>query len=188
MPATASLLSKTDEFLMSAAKIWKTVKEVKEKAEPFSKANEAFEIANHAAAGELTAYDSNIEKVRVYVANQKDKLADLARKDENYWMDISGADVLKPLAMVKARANVDEWTKNFSNLRILNQQLLPMVQQAQAIFSNNAVSAVRSAMDESSLPVLDGIALSQVVGDMNNSLRSLDIILRCLKNCRLAMR
>jgi hypothetical protein len=188
MPETASLLSKTDEFLIGAAKIWKGMKEAKDASEPFSKAKDAFEIANRAATGDLSAYDPNIEKVRVYVSNQKDKLADLARKDENYWMDISGANVLNPLAMVKARTNVDEWTKNFSNLRILIQQLLPMVQQARAIFSNTAVSSVRSAIDESSLPPLDGIALGQVVGDMNNSLMSLDTILRCLRNCRLAMR
>lgn len=186
--AVTSLTSKLDEFLINAGKSWKLMKEVKEKVEPFSKANDAFEIANRAMSGELTAYSPGVEKVRVYVANQKDKLAELARQDENYWMERSGANVLDPVAMMKAKNAVDEWTKNFSQLKYVMQQFLPVVQSAQSLVSNTGVVAVHSALEESSLPALDGIALSQVIGDLNNSVRSIDLILQRLRNCRLAMR
>jgi len=135
-------------------------------------------------SGELSAYDSNIEKVRAYVANQKDKLAELARQDENYWMDRSGANVFDKMAMFKAKNNIDQWITNFSTLKTLIQQFLPAVRNAQLVLSNNAVVATRSAIEESSLPALDGIALSQVVGDLNNSVRSLDLIVQRLRTCR----
>jgi len=178
------LFTKFDEFLLAAGKSWKLIKEVKEKVEPMSKTSEAFELAEHASTGELSAYTGGIEKLRVYVAKQKDRLADLARNDENYWADRSGADALKPAAMLKARSAVDQWITNFTQLKILIQQVLPAVQSAQALLSNTKVVAARSALEESSLPALDGIALGQIVGDLNNSIRSLDLIIQRLRNCR----
>jgi hypothetical protein len=185
MPTPAGLLfSKSDEFLIGAAKAWKIIKETKEQIEPLSKAKEGLELAHRASQGELGAYSDGVEKIRVYVANQKDQLADLARKDEDYWMERSGANVLDRAAMADARTSVDEWVTNFSQLRTLIQQFLPAVQAARSVFNNPAVVAARSAFEESSLPALDGLALSQVVSDLNNSLRSLDVIIQRLQNCR----
>jgi hypothetical protein len=185
MPSGGAVLAgKADEFILAAARGWKLFKEVKEKAEPFSKLNDSLEMATRDMSGELSAYDSNIEKVRAYVANQKDKLAELARQDENYWMDRSGANVFDKMAMFKAKNNIDQWITNFSTLKTLIQQFLPAVRNAQLVLSNNAVVATRSAIEESSLPALDGIALSQVVGDLNNSVRSLDLIVQRLRTCR----
>ena len=74
-----------------------------------------------------------------------------------------------------------QWTKTFSDLRTLIQQFLPMIRTAQLAFNNRAVVAARSAIEESSLPALDGIALTQIVGDLNNSVMSLNSILQRLR-------
>jgi hypothetical protein len=183
----ASLLAKSDEFLLSAGKAWKLIKETKEKAEPFSKASDAFEMAGRASRGELGAYTEGVEKLRVFVANQNDKLTELAREDENYWMGRSEANVFDKTAMSKARIYLDQWYTSFSQLRMLIPQFLPAIQAAQSVFSSSAYVAARSALEESSLPALDGVALEQVVGNLNNSMRSLDLILKRLRNCRTAL-
>lgn len=188
MPTPATLAGKSDEFLRTAASIWKVIKDVKKLSEPFAKTNDALDLANRAMTGDLPAYSPGIEKIRVFVADQKDKLADLARKDENYWAERSGANAFDQAAMVHARSYVDRWTANFSQLRSVLLQFLPLVQNARTVIANPGVIGLRSALQESSLPGLDGIAMNQIVGDLNNSVRSLDIILQRLRNCRLGLR
>ena len=176
------------EFIIKASKLWKLFKSGKEKYEAFSNVNEDFDRARKAQAGELEAYTPAVEKVRVYIANQNDKLSELARKDEDYWMDISGMNIGDPIATSHARAAFDEWITKFNQIQAVVQGFLPIAQTARELFGNTAVSALRSGIDESSLPPLDGIALQQVVGNLNNSNLKLDIILRHLHSCRMALR
>jgi hypothetical protein len=176
------------DFIVKAARIWKLFKSGKEKYDTFSSIGDDFDRARKAAAGELEAYTPAVEKVRVYAANQSDKLSELARKDENYWIERSGANLFDPIATAHARTLLDEWIIDFNQVQTVIQGFLPMAQTARELFSNTAVSAVRSAIDESSLPPLDGIALQQVVGDLNSSNRNLDIILRRLHSGRMALR
>ena len=175
-------------FILKAAKVWKLLKSGKEKYETFSSIGEDFDRARKAAAGELEAYTPAVEKVCIYAANQNDKISELARKDENYWMERSGANLFDPIATAHARAAFDEWIADFNQVQTVIQGFLPMAQTARELFRNTAVSAIRSAIDESSLPPLDGIALQQVVGDLNSSNRNLDVILRRLHSCRMALR
>jgi hypothetical protein len=189
MPSAApAFAGKSDAFIVSAANAWKILKDVKEKLEPLFTARDSLELANRAAAGELSAYNAGIEKIRVYARNQKDALAELARQDENYWMERSGADLLKSTAMISARACTDQWITNFANLKTLIERFLPDIQTAQSLLSDTRVNALRSAINETSLTALDGIALSQVVGDLRNSAHSIEQILRRIRNCRVAMR
>jgi hypothetical protein len=47
MPTGASSLAGSDEFIMTAARIWKLIKEVKEKSEPLSQFKDSLELANN---------------------------------------------------------------------------------------------------------------------------------------------
>jgi hypothetical protein len=189
MPAlTASFVTKTDDFLLGAGKAWKLIKEIQDKVKPLTKASDSLDFASRAMSGTLPAYSTAVDKLQTYVGSQKDKLADLARKDENYWMERSGANIFDALAMSDARNCVDQWTDNFTQLKTLIRQFLPAFETAKKVLQNPGVVGVRSALEESSLPALDGIAMDQIIGDLNNSVVSLDKILPRLQNCRLALR
>lgn len=131
--SAASMTTGSDDFIRKASDAWKSIKGVKKISEPLSKIGGAFGLADQAMSGTLPAYNPDLEKVREFIAHQKDTLAELARRDENDWMD-------------------------------------------------------RSALAESSLPALDGIAMGPIVGDLNNSEWSLDLIVRRLRDCRSALR
>lgn len=203
--AAASFATKRYEFLLNAAQTWMSVRELKKRVRTLSEANDDFDFASCGMAGfgELSPYSSAVETVRVYVANQKDKLSDLARQDEDYWMNCSGANVLDPASMMKAKIAVCSWSENFSQLKYLIQQFLPAVQAAQSLVGKTEcdsaitlhrarigeiVVARRSYFDDSSLPLLDKFALNQVIEDLNISVRSIDVVLQRLRNCWLAMR
>lgn len=169
MPPTtspaASLMSKSDEFIRNASGIWQAIKALKKATEPLSKVNDSLELANRAMSGDLPAYNAGLDKVRVFIANQKDALADLARKDENYWVDRSGVNSFDRISVFRAKSFIDELTTNFSQLRTLIQQIQPASEATRAVLSNPGTVGIRSALNESSLPALDGIAMGQIVGD-----------------------
>jgi hypothetical protein len=189
---TKDLTQKADEFLTAAGRTWKAIKDARKAVEPLTKGldriGDAFDLADKAASGQLPAYTGAIENLRVYVSSLRDRLADFAWNTENDWALRSGANVFNPEAMVKARVCLDQWIQNFAQLKILIQDLLPAVQSGQKLLSNSAVVGARSALAESSLPALDGFALEETVGNLNNSVRSIDIILPRLRATRMALR
>lgn len=184
----ASIITGSGDFIQKAADAWKLIKGVKKISEPCSKVSDAFGLADQAMSGTLPAYNPQVEKVREFIARQKDTLAELARRDENDWMDRSGANLFRQAAILQARSCLDHWIINFMQLKTVIAQFLPMAQGARDALSNRAVVGLRSALAESSLPALDGIAMGQIVGDLNNSEWSLDLIIRRLRNCLSALR
>lgn len=111
--AEIDLASKADKFVESASAIWKSFKAVKKAIGPFSQVSTALDLTNKAASGELPAYNAEIEKLRVFAAGQKDRLASLAQKDENYWIDLSGVNLFDRSTILTATAYFDEWIGRF---------------------------------------------------------------------------
>jgi hypothetical protein len=175
-------------YIQNAASLWKTLKTVKKASEPFSLASDSLELANRAAAGDLGAYNPAVEKLRAYVATQKATLTELARNDENYWMDRSGANAFDRAAMIQARARVDKWIQDLTALNSLIRAFIPAVRAARLTLNNPAIMGARTAMEETSLVGLDAIALDQVVADLNYSSTRLDLICQRLRTCRSAMK
>src|SRR5690348_3777880 len=93
---TGTFSGALDRFLLNAATTWKNFKDFKKSAEPAMTAIDALDKTNQALQGTLPAYSSGVEKLRTYVAALKDKLMNLARKDENYWMERSDLNSLNP--------------------------------------------------------------------------------------------
>jgi hypothetical protein len=182
--AGPDFLTTSHAFLANAARVWQTYKKTENTLKPILQATKDFDLVGRAALGELGADNSTVERVRVFVKNQKARLAEFAQRDENYWAFTSGADIYQQIAMRDAKSALDEWLSNFTGLRAAIQQFLPVVTAAQAVLNKDTVIAARMAIARSSLPGLDSIALTQIVGDLNGSLRSLDLICARIRNCR----
>jgi hypothetical protein len=181
------LAGKSDQFLKTASKLWSEFKRLKKAGEPFTRAFDALDKSEQASSGKLGAYTPAIEHLQVYLDNQQDLVNELSKRDENYWIDRSGVNMFLPATIPEANSRLDSWSGSLTTLRLLLNQLLPLVRTAANIASNPTVFGLRAALAENSLVGLDEIALREMIPQIEDTTRKIGLILLKLDNCKTAL-
>jgi hypothetical protein len=187
--ATGSSKISLDQLIASTARIYKAVEPFLEAKEKVDFAADAYSQASTAmSTGHLSANDETIEQARAKAHGLSSSLSSLARKDENYWIAKSPANLLQK-ATVTAGVNwLQQKSKEFADMQRMMDGQLPLVQGLKNVYANPGVKGLRNVvLGPTTLHELDDWALQEIETSLKASISHVRQIQSKLENAKNAL-
>jgi hypothetical protein len=167
-PDDANLVaSEVKDYVSGAMKAWGKVDGSKDFSDFATLPLDALQAANTAAGGQFPSTLPGVDELAGYVDHERTVLDALAQKTAGDWMNQSGINAFDPSTTSAAQVYLDAWSQRLATLQQLNQQLEPVLSSAQSFFGNDDVAAARIAALENTMPGIDGVALGDIIADLD---------------------